>query len=71
MGKKHKKNNELERNFVVQSLWWSLILFMSFMVWYRTLDMYSNEVLYKVRVNPSITNDMNIIKYYAFWSKYL
>ena len=64
MGKKHK--NKEKNFFALQALWWFMVLTMSFVIWYRTLQMSSNENLLKIRNDPRITNDITIFTYYAY-----
>jgi len=64
MGKKHKIRERNHRAF--QVLWWFLVLTMSFVIWYRNLQMSSDENLLKIRKNPTITNNIDIFRYYVY-----
>jgi hypothetical protein len=70
MWKKHKNKNKYNWNvsYSMQIFWWILIISMSTLVGFRTLEMFSDENLTRVRENPSITSNITMFDYYIFWT---
>lgn len=67
MWKKHKNKDKWQLSYPIQIFWWIIIISMSFIIWYRTLQVFNVENLTRINENPSLTNNITILEYYVYW----